>query len=427
MAIYPLEELIPFVRERSPYYRELYAALPPGEARLEALPVASHHDLWEANTMDARSNRLLTGPLDDGIVFKSGGTTGAPKLSVYLRDEWDQLCATFGAHIFAEGLTPGTRIANLFYVGDLYASFLFIQRSLELGPTPVVQFPLSGAAPMESIVSALLELEITAIIGTPTTLLAVVEQLAATAARTGRTPALRTFLFGGESLYPDQRARLLELFPALEIRSNGCASVDAGLIGYADLGCGPQEHRPYGAAIRVEILEDDRDVPVTEVGRPGRLVVTNAIRRLMPILRYPSGDRAEWLEPAGAHRDRKFRLIGRSEEGARVGPITVYYDDVQPILAPFQQDLGILGYQLHIVHEDRKDRLRLRVAVREAERGTEAAAGQVLRELHAQRPMLRDGEARGTVHPSRVEWVTRAQLAVNPRTGKLRRVIDERR
>lgn len=427
MAIYPLEELIPFVRARSPYYRELYAALPADETRLEALPVASHHDLWAANTMDARTNRLLTGPLSDGVVFKSGGTTGAPKLSVYLRHEWEQLCTSFAARISAETLTPGARIANLFYVGDLYASFLFLQRALELSPVPVVQFPLSGAAPMASIVTALLELEISAVVGTPTTLLAVVEELAAAAARTRRPPALRTFLFGGESLYPDQRARLLELFPYLEIRSNGCASVDAGLIGYADLGCGPQEHRPYGEATRVEILEDDRDEPITEVGRPGRLVVTNLIRRLMPILRYPSGDRAEWLEPAGQHPHRKFRLIGRSEEGARVGPITVYYDDVPPVLAPFQHDLGILGYQLHIAHEDRKDRLRLRIAVREPARVSDGAAEQVLRELHRQRPMLRDGEARGTVHPSRVEWVAPAELTVNPRTGKLRRVIDERR
>jgi phenylacetate-CoA ligase len=426
MVIYPLDELLPFVRSRSPYYRELYAALPPDEVRLEALPVVSHQALWAANSMTGGDNRVLTGPLTDGVVFKSGGTTGAPKLSVYLQQEWEMLCATFGAGLVAGGLSAGERVGNLFYVGDLYASFVFIQRALELAPVPVVQFPISGSAPPESIVRTIFDLGITTLIGTTTTLVAVVEQVAAEAARSARAPQLRKLLFGGEALYPDQRARLLDLFPALEILSNGCASVDAGLLGYADPSCGPQEHRGFGAATRIEILEDDRDTPITEVGRSGRLVVTNLIRRLMPILRYPSGDRAEWVEPAGESPDRKFRLLGRSEEGARVGPITVYYDDVRDILAPFLQPLGILGYQLHIAHDDRKDRLRIRIAVRDPRRVTASSSAEVLAELHAQRPMLRGGEAQGIVHATGLDWMHEGELAVNPRTGKLRRVIDER-
>jgi phenylacetate-CoA ligase len=429
MAIHRFADLVRFVRAHSPYYRALYAALPDDEERLEALPVVSQRELWEAHVMTGGENRLLTGPLRDGFVFKSGGTTGNPKLSVYLQEEWETLCGTFGAGIAAGGLTPGERIGNLFYVGDLYASFLFIQRALERSPIPVVQFPISGAAPLESIVHTLLELDITTIVATPTSALRIAEPLAEAARingpRSGQPP-LRKLLFGGEAVYPDQRARLLELFPGLDIRSIGCASVDAGLLGYVDDSCVDQEHRVFGAETIVEVIDDDHDVPITEVGRGGRLVVTNLTRRLMPILRYPCGDRAEWAELAGP-RDRKFRLLGRSEESARVGPISIYFDDIRLLLEPFQQRLGVLGHQLHVLHVDRKDRLRLVIAVRDPHAVPSAAAGHVLAELHARRPMLRDGEAKGTVHPTCIDWVVAAGLAVHPRTGKLRRIVDERR
>ena len=58
-------------------------------------------------------------------------------------------------------------------------------------------------------------------------------------------PGINRLLFGGESLYPDQRAILLSAFPNARAASIGYASVDAGLLGYADSACGPDEHRVF--------------------------------------------------------------------------------------------------------------------------------------------------------------------------------------
>jgi len=69
--------------------------------------------------------------MTDGTAFKSAGTTGKPKFSIYRASEWDSLCEGFGRGMAAGGLRPGERLANLFYAGDLYASFLFITHSLE--------------------------------------------------------------------------------------------------------------------------------------------------------------------------------------------------------------------------------------------------------------------------------------------------------
>jgi phenylacetate-CoA ligase len=66
------QELIKLVREKSPFYKKLYADLP-DDAKLTDLPVLSLEEFWKANGL--KNNTVLTGPMHDGVVFKSGGTT----------------------------------------------------------------------------------------------------------------------------------------------------------------------------------------------------------------------------------------------------------------------------------------------------------------------------------------------------------------
>ncbi|GAA4985597.1 hypothetical protein GCM10025734_09210 [Kitasatospora paranensis] len=46
--------------------------------------------------------------------------------------------------------------------------------------------------------------------------------------------------------------------------------------------------------------------------------------------------------------------------------------------------------------------------------------------VYAARPQYPDEVADGTIHPLVIEWVPRSELLTNPRTGKLRQVVDER-
>ncbi|TMQ18424.1 MAG: hypothetical protein E6J90_02065 [Deltaproteobacteria bacterium] len=105
----------------------------------------------------------------------------------------------------------------------------------------------------------------------------------------------------------------------------------------------------------------------------------------------------------------------------------VYYEDLKPILAPFASRLGIVNYQLRITHEQRRDRLSVVIAVSDPAAIPEPASREVLAELHAQRPMLRDCERTEKIHATRIDWVSATGVAINPRTGKLRRVLDERK
>ncbi|MFJ6494716.1 phenylacetate--CoA ligase family protein [Streptomyces virginiae] len=424
MSAQQLTDLIRFARHNSPYYRDLYASLPPHVDRLTDLPVVVQQDFWAANTL--HDSRVLTGPLSEATVYKTGGTTGSPKFSVYTRDEWRTFVTAFGQGLVDTGLRPGHRVADLFYAGELYASFLFVLDSLAHAPVDNVRLPIGGGAPLESTIPTLRDLAAQVLTGTPTTLCRLAEQVVSSDVR---LDAVELLLFGGEALFDDQRRLLAAAFPGAEVRSVGYASVDAGLLGRPVSGPDARVHRafsPYGV---VEILDDSTDEPITEPGRPGRVVVTSLFRRLMPIIRYPAGDRAEWTGTGPGH----FRILGRAEEGVRVGPVSLYTQDAQDAVAAADTAGHVVGMQLVVRRWDGRDGLVLRLATTPGDEARGPVAGDraalaeaVVTELETVRPLYPDSVRAGFVHPLSVEWARHRDLAVNPRTGKLVRVLDER-
>ncbi|MGW3175690.1 phenylacetate--CoA ligase family protein [Streptomyces sp. NPDC001153] len=417
MPVQPFAELVRFARANSDFYRELYAGLPEQVTHLTDLPVVPQADFWRANS--PQDNRLLTAPLDEGVVFRSGGTTGSPKFSYYTRTEWREFTSAFGAGLVRAGLRPGHRVADLFYAGDLYASFSFVLDALHRSPVANVRLPIGGAAPWESTAATLEEFRVQVVAGTPTTLCSLAERLTGA----GRTlPEVELLFFGGECLFGDQLPLLRAAFPNARPRSLGYASVDAGLLGEAVPGDDPRVHRAFTPYTVVEILCDDTDRPVEANGVPGRLVVTDLRRRLMPVLRYPAGDRAEWVDrDAGV-----FRILGRAEEGVRVGPVSLYTEDVHDVVKRADAAGEVTGLQLVVRRHDGRDGLVLRLAIADPGREHAGLGESVVAALLAQRPFYATATAAGHVNPLSVEWVRHRDLTVNTRSGKLVRVVDER-
>lgn len=92
--IYSVDEIIAYARKNSGYYAELYKDLPE-DAPLEALPFIDQDDFWAH--CDKDGGTVITRPHLDGQIFKSGGTTGDPKYSLYSAEEWETLCKCSGA------------------------------------------------------------------------------------------------------------------------------------------------------------------------------------------------------------------------------------------------------------------------------------------------------------------------------------------
>ncbi|WP_394615769.1 phenylacetate--CoA ligase family protein [Lentzea sp. JNUCC 0626] len=400
-------DLVCYARTHSPFYKELYDGYD-SSTPLAGLPVIDQAAFWAANTV--RHNQVLTQAHTDGLIFKTGGTTRAPRVSFYTNAEWDAMCRTYAETLPAAGLRHGDRIANLFAAGELYSSFIFALNSLQRSPIDLVQLPVTGSAPVEFTLSTMQDFDATVVAGFPTTL----SRLAAhVVASVGSLPLVRLVLFSGEALYDDQRALLAEAFPGAEFRSFVYGSVDGGIIGTAVLGSeDPRVFRAFVDSSVLEIVDVDTGAPITTPGVAGRLLQTDLTRRLQPMIRYPVGDLAAWVDV----EDGIFRLLGRADEGARVGPVTLHLDHLRDAV----DRAGVVhqGVQVVIRRVDSRDQLVLRIAAAEQD------PSRVRDEVDVISPRFALQVGRGVVAPLAVEWVS--ALEVNPRTGKTVRLLDER-
>ncbi|WP_030239033.1 phenylacetate--CoA ligase family protein [Streptomyces sp. NRRL S-350] len=415
MPAKPLAELVRFARANSPFYAELYRDLPPAVDRLDLLPVIDQAAFWAANTWP--DNRVLTGPLTDAGVYRTGGTTGVPKFSPWTRTEHADSVTAFGAGLVRAGLRPGHRVANLFTAGELYGGFLYIENALHHAPVDNVRLGVGGAAPDRYIADLIQAFGVQVLAGEPMKLSAVADCLVGL----GKSAeGVELLLFGGDLLFADLRPLLSRAFPNAAVASVGYASNDAGLVGAPVPGDDVRVHEAFADRTVVELVDEATGEAVTTPGTPGRVVVTNLFRTLMPILRYPTGDRAEWVD-GGC---RRFRLLGRSTEGARVGTVALPTEEIRAVLIAADPDRHIAGMQLVQRRWDGRDGVILRLG--HIERPPADLADRLVRAVYAALPLYPSEADLGSIHHLTVEWVPRSELVTNPRTGKLQQVLDER-
>ena len=406
-------------RRNAPYYRRLYEGLSDAPG-LADVPVLDPEDYWLEHGRDR--NQVLTGTQQDGFVLNSSGTSGVPKFSYTAADEWDA-ATTISAQSFDEaGLRDGDRVATLFASGNLYASLLFATDSLKRIRAKVVQFPIGYSAAFTDAAKIIETFDVNVLAGFPTHLLRVLDAL--DPAKISGTK-LEHIIYAGELFTADQQEVLRARFPGLKIHSAGYASVEGGPIGYADAGCVGSEHRVYDGGSIVEILDAETAELITEIGRSGRIVFTSLVRRLMPLIRYPTGDLAQWCEPPGSP-NRKFALLGRAGQGVRLATYNVTLAEVTALLEPLRGPLGIEHFQMVASRDGALDQLVFRLVGSVAPEATVERSAEVLRAFAERRPDIETAVQMGILHLPRVEWISREQLVVNERSGKMLPVVDRR-
>ncbi|CAM3408521.1 Putative AMP-dependent synthetase/ligase [Xenorhabdus nematophila ATCC 19061] len=405
-----LIDLFHHARKHSAYYQNLYQSVPENWT-LKDLPLVEPGHYW-AHSNDLQTWPVLTASPEGGHVYKTGGSTSDGRLSVFSQQEWKAFIRVFGQGI-AHQLRSGDRVANLFFAGDLYTSFIFIHGALSNAPLPIVEFPFTCKVEDELLASNIKLHNINVLAGVPVQLIRFAHYLK----DTGQTlPMVETILYGGESLFDSQTAIIRDVFPQARLGSIGCASVDAGLIGFADPQCQQGEHRTFDEDTIVEIVDEITYQPITTPQRNGLLVVTNLQRRLMPVIRYPTGDLACWCEPEQKYR--KFALQGRANQGYRIrfGTLSLFPDDLAAQLA---QQTELLAWQLELSQQSGQDKLRLLVASLQA-----VDIDKIRHSVLTAFPSL----DRDCTEQSMLEIVQTNidSMHTHPRSGKLQRVVDLR-
>ena len=419
MKLFDEAFIIDYARKHTPYYADLYKGLPDKLTSVAQVPILDQTSFWAANTSDDTS-RVITDVIRSGVAVKSGGTTSAPKYSLYTKEEFETLCELSGLAWMYNGMKTGDKIANLFYGGQMYGSFIYTHTTVLKCPVSVTEYPIMGTTPVPDIIDFLRQFKINVLMGVPTTIIGIYQYAKE---HNVDLSFVERIYFGGETFFPDQREFVESVSAGVQIRSACYALVDGGLGGFCDTSCGFNEHRTYDYANILEIIDEDTGEVIHEAGREGKLVITALYRLLQPMIRYPLGDRGVWLEPAGTF-NRKFKLLGRSEEGARIGPTSIYYEDLRGIFAKVEA-VNILNYQLEISHTDGKDKLTIRVAASEPSAAREYSE-EFFRLLLEERHMIKGEIDAGHIHTPEFIFCAISDLHYNERTGKVKRIIDNR-
>ncbi|KAK0124351.1 hypothetical protein ONS95_009319 [Cadophora gregata] len=411
-----LNDLLSFVRTNSPYYQRLWRNVPSdGSASLDQYPVVDHASYWTANT--CMNSQVLTGPHVSGIVLKTGGTTSHPKVTFYTKDELRMASQQLGLGILAAGVRSHDRVANLFYAGEMYGSFLLHVLSIMDLTIPLVHLPIGGSCASETTIQYMRESSATVVFSTVTTLVKLAEYLLE---RQEVMPGIRVLMFSGEAFYEDQRSRVSHAFPGAMIRSLIYGSIDAGALGYSTSENDSRLHAVSSPYVMLEIAPDGLTSTKAN-GIPGSVLVTNMGRRLQPVIRYPSGDLAEWVD----YEKGIFRVLGRDIIGVRIGPVSFDTKHLRQIVASSLDTSGDLSaFQAVISRANMRDVLTLNVGFRPVDE--EATKIAISAALNDARPMFLDHVQRGLIAPLQIEFLAVERFKISPTTGKLAELVDER-
>jgi phenylacetate-coenzyme A ligase PaaK-like adenylate-forming protein len=391
-----------------PFYRRLYAGKHVA-ATSEFIPIDG--SILASESL-VHSSALLRHERREGYIFSSGGTSGQPKYCFYQTAEFNRGAGMLAKGLARQGIEPGDVCANLFVAGNLWSSFMAIERALAL--CGAVQLPIGGMVDPKAIMAWLREFRPKVALGVPSRLI----DLAGETRKAGIELDIPVVCYAGEHLNGQARNLLAAAWKTQRFFSAGYATVDAGAIGYQCRHCEDREHHLLSEYVHMEIVD-------------GEAVVTSKLRRMMPILHLRTGDHVEWKRTAGVcacgSSEPTFVLHGRVD-----GQINIWASRIQ--LGDIDAGLHASGvsspvYQVVIEEGTRDDTQAEWMTIRIE--GEPLAAGEIDR---VKRGIYEKCKSLMSVHPfSHVEehlrFVFEPEGAIEriTRTGKVRTVVDKRR
>jgi phenylacetate-coenzyme A ligase PaaK-like adenylate-forming protein len=345
-----LRELVRDAVARSPYYRDLLGpdAIGADLAELPTLPKPRLMEELDRVVTDRRVHladleSFLSAAdrgelfLDEYRVFSTSGTSGAPGLFLYSREEFAYWAAICLRTLVRVGLTPGTRLVGIGAPSPLHLSQQMIA-ALQAGRGDAPR--LSVTTPLGEMVDALNGYEPEALGGYPSVLALLAEEQLEGRLRI----APRIVLTTSEVLTQDAAARIGH---AWTTPVEGYFSTEVAVIA----GGSPEHVGLHVCEEAIVEVVDDAGRPVPP-GEPGaKVLLTNLVNRTQPLIRYELLDSVELArgqDPSGRPYERIARIDGRSDDVLRLPAPDGSAVPVHPyrLRAPFVRLLEVLQYQI---------------------------------------------------------------------------------
>lgn len=417
-----LREIVRFARTHSRFYRNHLRDVDPAKIKtyrdFEKTPFLDKKHIYQ-NTPPA-DDSMLTAPLTRAYVFASGGSTGKPKFNFYSFTELDEVASILADIYQVAGITRDDVVANLFMAGFLWTSFIVVNQAIE--KIGCVSLPIAGNADLDLIIQYMQMFRPNVVLGLPSMIIQLAEEIG----RRKLDLKIEKILYGGEH-FSDEALKFLKTeVGAKLIHSAGYASVDAGPIGYQCPENSGGVHHLLSEYTFLEIIDPDSGKPV-EKGEAGEIVVTNFNRKLMPVVRYRTGDMGRFLSRSCtcSHNTPLFELLGRSDDVLRIAAMSIYPAMISESIAKVEQLSSL--FQVIGEYAGVKEKVTIKVEAREKSEDYSSIADSFRKILLEQNPELNLVLKEKWMEGLSIEIVPPKSLPRNPRTGKIRQVIDKRK
>ncbi|KAI6093406.1 hypothetical protein F4821DRAFT_276891 [Hypoxylon rubiginosum] len=421
VASSPAREAIKYARRHSYYYRHHYQFIPDDDAySLEELPITDLDDYWKLAKADLAN--VLSAPLVEGRVICDGGPGTVHFTKSELHDNSRMKAMVWGALL---NLMKGERVASLASPIELQAGFwdtINMYTGLMV-PLESIQILISNEQPTGGIAAAVERFRPTVLIASPDDLVRLTEYFGASHTA---VLSVRAVIYLGHKLPRDLHSSWLGTFPKAKLYPLLYAPLDIGPLGVPApiTTCEDTDADPTYCALNetalLEIVADDGTV-IKQPGVKGNLIVTHLTRRLQPIIRYPVGDVAAWVDYGGW----LFTYHGRASPKLKLAGTTL---DCALVKAIVDEAMGTDTRgraQFVLCSENNRPKLVVRLAFPvpqnpgQLRHGIEAA-------LWKASPDWKRDRLANMILSLRLDWVGEDQLDRDEASGKVKEIVDER-
>ncbi len=362
---------------------------------LEKLPITRKTDLIELQQANPPFGGFLAIPIEDvERIFIPPGPAYEPHFAENIK--W------FAKSFYAGGFRKGDIVINTFTYHMSPAGMVLHESMRACGATPIAM----GTGNTEMQIQAMLHLQVSGFIGTPSFLMTIIKQAEQIGYDFRRDFNLRRAWFTGEMLPPSLRKALEDDY---HINTSQAYAVTetGGALAYE---C-PRKSGMHIMDEYVAEIVDHQTGRQLGPGEIGEVVVTPIHNRTWGLIRFGTGDLSSYTTeacPCGRTADRLLCIYGRTGDAVKVRGMFVVAKQAEQALLGFEE---VARFQFTVGRKGQRDELTLNVELKD-----EAADRQKLS------IELKEGfQSRCRVKLDSVEFVRRGTIPEERQT-----IVDQR-
>lgn len=413
-ALGRVSDLILFARTTSEFYRNRFLHVPKillVQEDLATVPFSSSSDLQ----VKVPPRHLLTGDPTQSLVFTSGGSSGEPKIVYWTAEKLWTNVAYHGKGYATAGINPTSIVGTFGVPGYLTSEFTVYLGLMRTGSLIV---PIGMNNDPERVLRYVSMFHVNTLLVMPSDLMPLLSYLQ----EKNLELDIPHLVYGGERLFSSTREYLQKRLHVRRFNST-FQSIDVGTIGFQCEHCTDGQYHIHDTLQYIECVNEQGNY--VDDGEIGELVITNLHRRLLPVIRYKTGDLVRRLPescPCGI-TNPKIELLGRRHEAIKLAGELFRLEAFGVPAARFTDLTG--EFQITLEKDHAMDRLRITYETTGAT-SQGIRASQIVDYLLGSVPKLRDLVAARVMHPVVVNIVNREAMLRSPSSGKIISVNDLR-